>query len=199
MVDAIVAVAGAIASATGIPEIVVYAAALIGVAGGCYAGLIPRRLRHRITEAVRKAMRRGGTAAAVAIMAVVVAACETSDNRLGENDSSIHMQPVDEIVRAIGEACPDCGEKVYTAALASIPDRIEIRDGKDKQGVTLDASIGQGGFLYEASREGATEPAKQRADIVETLTDAQKQAIKDAFPNGLSGFVQTVTGALGGG
>ena len=131
----------------------------------------------------------------IGLVAVSLAGCGLTGTggRLGETDMRSEFQSVSEIIQAIGEACPECGDEVYVAAITAVPDQITYRDGKDKADIEADLAIGGGGFSYSAADEGATAPAEVRARITEAAGDDAVAAIEGAFPGGLTGLVELLT------
>lgn len=135
------------------------------------------------------------TTAAFAAFGVLLAGCSVfQGSRLGETETRAEFQSVPEIISAIGEACPDCSEEAYVAALAAVPAVIEYRDGKDKAEIGASLSLGSGSFDYEASDVGATSPAEVRAAIVDSVGEDTAEAIEDGFPGGLEGFISVLRG-----
>ena len=170
--------------------------------GGAVAGVIVAvgaavgRIRRAVITACKRAAGRGGGSAGAVLAALVLAGCGLTGTggRLGETDMQSRFQPVPEIVQAIGEACPECGDEVYVAAITAVPAEITYRDGKDKADIQADLTIGGGGFAYSAADEGATAPAEVRARITEAAGDDAVAAIENAFPGGLTGLVELLTG-----
>jgi len=171
------------------------------VAGAIVAvGAAVGRIRRAVIQACKRAAGKAPPQAVVlaVLLPVALAACAGPGGRLGETDMRSEFQSVPEIVEAIGEACPECGGEVYTAALASVPATITYRDGKDKADISAELVIGAGGFTYSAADEGATSPAEVRARIAESVGDDAVEAIENVFPGGVSGLVEILTGGGAG-
>ena len=143
---------------------------------------------------------------ATMMLALVVSGCSfMGGNNLGETRIEAEFQgnsvgrvkaapPVVEKLKANGLSGKQVAQ-VMEAVSRPLPKRMILTDGKDKKEITWNLDLDKGRAEYSASDVNATDPSEVKATISEQAGDDAVQAIEKAFPDGVSGLVDTLTNA----
>ena len=148
-------------------------------------------------------------ATALALAGLAAGGCSfLGGNSLGETEIETQFQAssvdrikaADDLAGKLSEIGLNAEQTKATIATLTrpLPERITLRDGKDKASVTWNVNIAEGTADYTANDVVSTDAAKWKARIAKNAGDDAVKAIEQSFEGGVKGLVNAIQGAGGG-